>query len=97
MLVPDLICTRNTLQTIKNTTDPVFKERFLFSLEPDELLGRVLNLQVYAIDKYARQKVIGEADIRLGDLDLSMAIKMWLNLRDIDEVSVVCSMEHFNS
>ncbi|PVD28581.1 hypothetical protein C0Q70_11172 [Pomacea canaliculata] len=72
-------------KTIKNTTDPVFKERFLFSLEPDELLGRVLNLQVYAIDKYARQKVIGEADIRLGDLDLSMAIKMWLNLRDIDE------------
>ena len=34
------------LQTVKNTMDPVFKERFLFSLEPRDLQKRVLTLQV---------------------------------------------------
>nr|KAG5704862.1 hypothetical protein BaRGS_001333 [Batillaria attramentaria] len=71
--------------TIKNTTDPVFKERFLFAVEREDLFGRVLNLQVYAVDKYARQKVIGEADLRVGDVDLNMPIKIWLNLRGLDE------------
>ncbi|KAJ8314457.1 hypothetical protein KUTeg_006607 [Tegillarca granosa] len=41
--------------------------------------------KVFAVDKYARHKVIGESEIRLGDVDLRMPIKMWLNLRDIDE------------
>ncbi|CAL1535390.1 unnamed protein product [Lymnaea stagnalis] len=72
-------------KTIKNTTDPVFKERFLFTVEPEQLMGKSLQLQVFSVDKYARQKVIGEADVRIGDVDLNMPIKMWFNLRDIDE------------
>ncbi|XP_059172162.1 synaptotagmin-12-like isoform X2 [Physella acuta] len=72
-------------KTVKNTTDPVFKERFLFTVEPDHLLGKSLQLQVFSVDKYARQKVIGEADVRIGDVDLNFPIKMWFNLRDIDE------------
>lgn len=47
---------------------------------------RIVQFQVFAVDKYARHKVIGESEIRLGDVDLRMPIKMWLNLRDIDEV-----------
>ena len=50
----------------------------------------VVYAQVYAVDKYARQKVIGEADVRVGDVDLNIPIKMWLNLRDLDEVSSWC-------
>lgn len=72
-------------QTIKHSTDPVYKERYLFTIESEHLDRRMLQFQVYAVDKYARQKVIGEADIRVGDVDLNMPIKMWLNLRDIAE------------
>ena len=38
------------------------------------------------MDKYARQKVIGESDVRIGDVDLNVPIKLWINLRDLDEV-----------
>ncbi|XP_076466930.1 synaptotagmin-12-like [Babylonia areolata] len=72
-------------KTVKNTTDPVFKERFLFGVEAKDLHKRVLTLQVYSVDKYARQKVMGEADLRVGDVDLNAPIKIWLNLRDLDE------------
>ena len=66
--------------------DPVFKERFLFGIDPEDVPSRVIQFQVFSVDKYARHKVIGESEIRLGDIDLRMPIKMWLNLRDIDEV-----------
>ena len=46
--------------------------------------------QVFSVDKYARQKVIGETDLRVGDVDLNSPIKLWLNLRDLDEVSGHC-------
>lgn len=69
----------------KGTVDPIFKERFLFGLEPEDVPNRVIQFQVFSVDKYARHKVIGESEIRLGDIDLRMPIKMWLNLRDIDE------------
>lgn len=70
---------------VKNTADPVFKERFLLAVEPEQLMGKSLQLQVFFVDKYARHKVLGEADVRVGDIDLSIAIRMWYNLRDIDE------------
>ncbi|XP_033741211.1 synaptotagmin-12-like [Pecten maximus] len=69
----------------KNSTDPVFKERFLFGVEPEDLDSRTILFQVFSVDKYARHKVIGESEIRVGDIDLRIPIKMWLNLRDIDE------------
>ncbi|XP_046338642.1 synaptotagmin-12-like [Haliotis rufescens] len=84
VLLPDSGAKFQT-KTIKHSTDPVYKERYLFTIESEHLDRRMLQFQVYAVDKYARQKVIGEADIRVGDVDLNMPIKMWLNLRDIAE------------
>ncbi len=47
----------------------------------------VLDLpQVYSSDKYARHKLLGETEIRLGDVDLRRPIRVWMNLRDMDEV-----------
>ena len=39
-------------------------------------------LQVYSSDKYARHKLIGDAELRLGDLDLRHAVRVWMNLRE---------------
>lgn len=75
------------LQIQKHSTDPIFKERFLFNIEPFQLDSKIIQFQVFAVDKYARHKVIGESEIRVGDVDLRIPIKMWLNLRDIDDVS----------
>lgn len=58
----------------------------MFGIEPEDIPNRMIQFQVFSVDKYARHKVIGESEIRLGDIDLRMPIKMWLNLRDIDEV-----------
>lgn len=44
---------------------------------------------MFFVDKYVWYKVIGEFEICLGDIDLCMFIKMWLNLRDIDEVRLI--------
>ena len=33
-------------QIVRDSTDPVYKERFLFSLEPEELLNKTLHFQV---------------------------------------------------
>lgn len=81
-----LYCLFN-LQIQKHSTDPIFKERFLFNIEPFQLDSKIIQFQVFAVDKYARHKVIGESEIRVGDVDLRIPIKMWLNLRDIDDVS----------
>ena len=81
-------------QTIKASCDPVYKERFLFCVEPHLVTTRTLQLQVFAVDKYARQKVIGEAEVRVSDLDLNMPIKVWFNLRDIDEVRLLNYNKH---
>ena len=74
-------------QVQKNSTDPIYKERFLFSVEPDLLDLKTLQFQLFTIDKYQRHKVIAETELRIGDVDLRNPIKMWLNLRDIDDVS----------
>ena len=38
-------------------------------------------------DKYARHKLLGETDLKLGDIELRHPIRIWMNLRDMDEVS----------
>lgn len=75
-------------QVQKNSTDPLYKERFLFTIDQYEVDQRIVQLQVFSVDKYQRHKVIGEAEIRVGDIDLNYPIRTWLNLRDIDEVYV---------
>lgn len=64
----------------------MYKERFLFNFNPEVLDEKTLQFQLFAIDKYQRHKVIGETELRIGDVDLRNPIKMWLNLRDIDDV-----------
>ncbi|XP_014775501.1 synaptotagmin-12 [Octopus bimaculoides] len=77
--------TKFSTKVQKNTTDPVYKERFLFNVESTHLESKIIQFQVFSVDKYARHKVIGESEIKMGDIDLRVPIKMWLNLRDLDE------------
>ena len=72
----------------KGTTSPVYKERFLFSVEPRDLEAKSVQFQVCSSDKYARHKLLGEADMRLGDVDLRRPLRIWMNLRDMDEVGL---------
>lgn len=65
----------------------MYKERFLFNITPESLEEKVVQFQLFALDKYQRHKVVGETELRVGDVDLRAPIKMWLNLRDIDDVS----------
>lgn len=69
----------------KDTTEPVYKERFLFNVEPAELDNKTAQFQVYSSDKYARNKLLGETDLRLGDIDFRQPMRIWMNLRDMDE------------
>ena len=73
-------------QTIKDNPNPVFMERFLIPVEPDLLDAKQVQFQVYSCDKYARHKLLGETDLRVGDIDLRQPIRVWMNLRDMDEV-----------
>lgn len=77
--------TKFSTKVQRNTCDPIYKERFLFNVDSKDLEQKILQFQVFSVDKYARHKVIGENEIRIGDIDLRLPIKMWLNLRDLDE------------
>ena len=58
-------------------------------MTPGTLDDKIIQFHLFAIDKYQRHKVVGESEMRVGDVDLRMPIKMWLNLRDIDDVSTL--------
>ena len=75
-------------QIQRGTTCPVYKERFLFNLYADQFELHNLQFQVFSSDRYARVRLIGEAELRLGDVDLKQPIRIWLNLRNIDEASI---------
>ena len=66
--------------------NPFYKERFLFSVYPDQLDNKMVQFQVFSSDKYARHKLLGETELRLGDIDLRQPIRVWMNLRDMDQV-----------
>jgi len=44
--------------------------------------------QAFSCDKYARHRLLGEAEFRLADVDLHREeiVRIWLNLHEIDEV-----------
>ena len=46
-------------------------------------------LPVYSCDKYACQKLLGDTDLKLGDIDLRQPLRVWMNLRDLDEVKKI--------
>ena len=53
-----------------------------------KLLSNILSsnrCQVYSSDQYARHKLIGDCDLRLGDLDLRNAVRVWMTLREPDQ------------
>lgn len=65
----------------------MYKERFLFNIDAEHLDQQVVQFQVYSCDKYARHKLQGETELRLGDIELRKPIRLWMNLRDMDEVN----------
>uniref|UniRef100_T1JME2 C2 domain-containing protein n=1 Tax=Strigamia maritima TaxID=126957 RepID=T1JME2_STRMM len=81
-LLPDKTTNMQT-RVQKNTVDPVFKERFLFGIEPHELGKRVLLFYAYTCDKYTNT-LVGEAELKLCDIDLSRATNLWLSLADFN-------------
>ena len=50
--------------------------------------NKTVQFQVFSVDKYARHKHSGETEVRLSDLDLVRPIRLWLNLREMDEVKI---------
>lgn len=69
----------------RETANPQYKERFLYTVESDEKDSKVVQFSVYSCDKYARHKLLGQCEIKIGDIDLRQPVKLWLNLRDLDE------------
>jgi len=82
---PDAANMRSQTKVQKKDPSPIFKERFLYSIEPHEIPVKVVQFQVFSIDKYARHKHAGEAEVRLADVDLIRPLRLWLNLREMDE------------
>uniref|UniRef100_A0A1I8GBT6 C2 domain-containing protein n=1 Tax=Macrostomum lignano TaxID=282301 RepID=A0A1I8GBT6_9PLAT len=58
----------------------VFKERFLYSLEPHQLAQKTVRVRLLA-----GQKQLGETEVRLADVDLQRPLRLWLNLREPDQ------------
>jgi hypothetical protein len=58
----------------------------MFNISAEQLEERTLIFHAYSSDKYARIRLLGEAELRLGDVDMKQPIKMWLNFRNMDEV-----------
>ncbi len=76
-------------QVVKDTLCPVFKERFLFNIDSDSADQKTAYFQVFSCDKYARHKLLGETELRLGDVDFRRPLRVWMNLRDMDEVNQI--------
>ncbi|MCL4153794.1 UNVERIFIED_CONTAM: hypothetical protein GTU68_011128, partial [Idotea baltica] len=69
------------LQIAKRSNSPSYRERFLFALEEDEALDRSLSFYMYATDKFSNT-MVGEAQIKLADLDFSSGSPVELTLTD---------------
>ena len=69
----------------------MFRERFLFALEEDETSIRRLAFYMYALDKFTNT-LIGEAQLSLGELNLSSPVTQVLTLLDAGQVSYVSSL-----
>lgn len=60
----------------------------MFGLEMSELASRSLVFYLYATDKYTNT-LIGEGEMKLGDLDLSQPSVTWLMLTDTGQVQYI--------
>ena len=74
----------------------MYMERFLFNVYPEELDNKLVQFQVFSCDKYARHKLLGETEIKLGDIDIRQPIRVWMNLRDMDQVHIFYNTNKVN-
>ncbi|NP_001161666.1 synaptotagmin B-like protein [Saccoglossus kowalevskii] len=73
-------------KVFRKSFNPIYNERFVFTLHRDDLEQRSLQLCVYHYDKYSHHEAIGETEMRLGDVDLIPgAFSTWLNLVDVND------------
>ncbi|XP_014673889.1 PREDICTED: synaptotagmin-12-like [Priapulus caudatus] len=81
MLLPDKEAKHQT-KVQRKTNNPVFKERFHFVVEPQQLDLRTVRLFVHGNDKFQRNVLIGDAEVKLSDVDLIRPFSTWFYLRD---------------
>jgi hypothetical protein len=84
-LLPDKEATIQT-KVYRGSNSPSYKERFLFSLNPREQSQRSLCFHVYSTDLLSHT-LIGEGEIRLGDISLRQPVTTWVTLTDTGQVS----------
>ncbi|KAK8382632.1 hypothetical protein O3P69_015450 [Scylla paramamosain] len=85
-LLPDKSTNMQT-RVCRRTNNPTYRERFLFALEEEELPQRCLAFYMYASDKFTNT-LIGEAQLRLTDLELSTPLSTQLTLTDTGQRGV---------
>ena len=79
---------------MRDSLCPQYLDSFLYRvpadvLQPDAASSSpVAQFQAFSCDKYARHRLLGEAEFRLADVDLDAEelVRIWLNLHEIDEV-----------
>lgn len=82
-LLPDKSSNMQT-RIQKRSNNPIYKERFLFGVEPHELAKRSVLFYVNASDKYTNT-LIGEAEVKLVDVHLDCQVTSWTTLTDVNQ------------
>lgn len=72
----------------RKTTNPVFKETFMFTMSYNLLVARTLRITIFDVDRFMRQTVIGHVLEPLNGLDITMVSEMW---RDLEKSSQLCN------
>ncbi|XP_071516703.1 uncharacterized protein [Panulirus ornatus] len=85
-LLPDKSTNMQT-RVCRRTNNPTYREKFLFALEEEELGQRSLAFYMYASDKFTNT-LIGEAHLRLTDVDVSVPLSTVLPLTDTGQLGV---------
>lgn len=82
-LLPDRSTNMQT-RVQRKSNNPIFKERFLFGVDTNELSERSLLCTVYTCDKYTNS-MMGEAEVKISDLDLSQPYMGWFPIVDSNQ------------
>ncbi|XP_066955777.1 synaptotagmin-12-like [Macrobrachium rosenbergii] len=85
-LLPDKSTNMQT-RVFRRTNHPTYRERFLFALEEEELPHRSLAFYMYASDKFTNT-LIGEAHLKLTEVDLAGPVSTTLPLTDMGQKGV---------
>lgn len=83
-LLPDKTTNVQT-RVYRSSRSPSYKERFLFSLNPGEQSQRSLYFHIYCTDRLSHT-LIGEGELRLGDVSLKQPVTTWITLTDTGQV-----------